>query len=160
MLYFPHYGGGYMKKLILIFGLFASNFSFGADWKYIAEGGGLTFYVDKSFYKYDTANKSIDVWTKTAKKKLFDEGYYDSSKTLTRYSCANKESKLLANIEYDANGAVLNSNTKPNSRFELIFPDSVAEMIWSSSCLSKGKGFSFSKYEPERVPKELLGQHQ
>lgn len=139
-----------MKKLILICGLLVSGFSFGADWRYVSEGGGLTFYIDKSFYKYDIPNKTIDVWTKTVKKKLFDEGHYTSSKALTRYSCTSKESKFLANIEYDADGAVLSSNTKPNSRFELIFPDTVAEDIWTSSCLLKGKGFSFPS--PSRMP--------
>ena len=146
-----------MKKLILTFGLLASSFSFGADWVYITNGGGHNFFIDKSFYKYDSSNKTVDVWTKTTKKKLFDESYYTSSKTLTKYSCANKEAQILANIEYDANGSVLSSNTKPSSRFELIFPDSVGETIWNSSCSSKGKGFIFSKYEPEFVDLEKIG---
>lgn len=135
----------------------ASSACFGADWKYVTEGGGMSFYLDKSFYKYDASSKTVDVWTKTTKKKLFEESYYTSSKTLTKYSCANKESKLLANIEYDTNGNVLNSNTKPNSRFELIFPDSVGETIWETACQSKGKGFIFPKYEHEYVDLEKVG---
>lgn len=146
-----------VKKLILICGLFASSLSFGADWKYIEEGGGLSFYIDKSFYKYDATNKTVDVWTKTTKKKLFNQGYYTSSKTLTKYSCANKESRILASIEYDSNGSVLSSNTKPSSRSELIFPDSVGETIWIASCSSKGKGLVLPKYEPEFVDLEDVG---
>lgn len=137
-----------MKKIILPSLLLTSSLSYGADWVYVTEGGGLSFFIDKSFYKYDPSNKTVDVWTKTTKKKLLNEGYYTSSKTFTKYSCVNKESRILANIEYDSDGSVLSSNTKPNSRFELIFPDSVGETIWVSSCLSKGKGFNFPKYEP------------
>ncbi|WP_336952030.1 surface-adhesin E family protein [Acinetobacter sp. AS167] len=146
-----------MKKLILICGFLASSLSYGADWIYVTEGGGLSFFIDKSFYKYDSSNKTVDVWTKTTKKKIFDGSYYTSSKTLTKYSCANMESRILANIEYDTDGSVLSSNTKPSSRFELIFPDSVGETIWVSSCLSQGKGFNFPKYEPEFVDLDKLG---
>lgn len=146
-----------MKKLIFISGLLASTICFGADWRYVTSGGGLGFYVDNSFYKYDASSKTVDVWTKTTKKDIFNDNYYTSSKTLTKYSCVNKESKQLANIEYSSNGSVLNSSTKLNGKFELIFPDSVGEVIWEISCSSKGKGFAFPKYEPEYVDLEKLG---
>ena len=45
-----------MKRLILICGLLASSFSFGADWVFVTETSDADedYYVDKSYYKYNS----------------------------------------------------------------------------------------------------------
>lgn len=149
-----------MKKFIVICGLLASNFSFGADWAYIGTGGGADFYIDKSSYNYNKPDKTIDVWVKTQRKRLFSEEYYTPSKSLTKYSCKTRESKLLADVEYNIDGTVLRSNTKPSGQFEIIFPDTIAESILVASCLSDGGGFLFPKYIPEFVDLKKLGYQE
>lgn len=140
-----------MKKLILIYGLLISGASFGADWAYVASGNNQDFYVDKSFYKYDGSTRTIDVWSKATQKKISENEYYTRSKTLVRYSCSNKTSKILANIEYGEGGGSLRSSTKPEINFSLIFPDSIDEAIWHAACSSKGKGFILPKHKGEFV---------
>lgn len=132
-----------MKKLILVCGLLASGFSFGADWGYVVSGNNQDFYIDKSFYKYDPNTKTIDVWSKATKKKNFQDQYYTQSKTLIKYSCVDKTSKTLANVEHNENGGVLSQMTKPNNSFSPIFPDSIDESLWHVACDLKGKGLKF-----------------
>lgn len=147
-----------MKRLILICGLLASGFSFGADWVYVTSSNLESFYIDKSFYKYDAKNSTVDVWMKSTKNKLYGGGEYTSSKSLDRISCKNKQSKTLAFINYNESGETLKSTTKPEKEFSLIFPDSIGESIWYAACSTKGKGFKFNYYRPELVPFEKIKQ--
>ncbi|MGR2920789.1 surface-adhesin E family protein [Acinetobacter sp. 1125_18A] len=134
-----------MKKLILICGLFASSFSFGADWKYVTSTGSESFWVDKGYYKYDAKTKTVDLWSKSVRKKMYDKNYFTSSKTLNRISCPNKSIKQLAHVEYLESGDTSKSTTKPQANFSVIFPDSIGEGFWEVACKSGGKGFSFTK---------------
>ena len=145
-----------MKKLILICGLLASGFSFGANWTYVTSSNLESFYIDKDFYKYDVKNKTVDVWSKSEKKKIYLDEFYTSSKSLSRYSCINKQAKTLAYINYNEEGIAIKSSTKPEGEFSLIFPDSIGEGMWEVACRSKGKGFVFPEYRPELVPFENI----
>lgn len=159
-----------MKKLLLICGLLASGFSFGTEWTYIstAKSGDL-FYIDTSQYKYDNKLQSIDVWVKVESKTGVNAGLakilgtdpneqlYTRSKNLVRYSCLNKTSKTLAAVNYSESGGVLSSTTRASGDFSVIFPDSVDEILWTSSCLSKGKGYSLPEYKPEYTDLRKLG---
>lgn len=138
-----------MNKKILICSLLISTVSFGADWVYVTTGASESFYVDRSFYKYDVKNKTVDVWSKTVKKKLYGDGFYTSSKSLDRYSCSNKETKGLAYVQYHDDGNVLKSTTVSDRNFSIIFPDSIAESIWNVACVTNGKGFKFTKNQLE-----------
>ena len=135
-----------MKKLLLICGLLTSTVSFGANWVYVvSSSNNQDIYVDKDFYKYNSNLKTVDVWTKTTKKKLYEEAYHTQSKALTRYSCENKSARTLAEVDYNESGESLRSSTKPASDFSLIFPDSIGEAIWYVACETKGKGFKLAK---------------
>lgn len=141
-----------MKRLILICGLLASGFSFGADWVYVTSGANSeNFWIDKSFYKYDVKNSTVDVWVRSTKAKLYDEGSYVTSKTLDRISCGAKKSKTLAFIKYNESGETIKSNSKPDSEFSLIFPDTIGESIWEASCKTKGRGFKFTETQLNTV---------
>ncbi|EHU1846328.1 surface-adhesin E family protein [Acinetobacter baumannii] len=147
-----------MKKLILLLGFSVSNLCFAADWVYVAAGGGQNFFIDKSFYKYDAANKTVDVWSKATQKKLNDDLYYTESKTLIRYLCPSKSSKNLATISYSESGSVIKSSTKPAPDFSIIFPDTIDETIWEVACSTRGKGFKL--YKPETVDLKSVGINQ
>ena len=56
-----------MKKLILICGLLASGFSFGADWGKIGESVGLSYYYDTSSVK-KISNYKFEFWQKQVAK--------------------------------------------------------------------------------------------
>lgn len=147
-----------MKKILFIAGLFAGSFSYGANWVYVtSSSSNQNFYIDKDFYKYNNNLKTVDVWDKTTKKKLFEDGYYTQSKTLTKYSCENKSAKTLAFVNYNESGETLKSSTKPEGEFSLIFPDSVGETMWRVVCDSRGKGFKFPTYNPDFVDLKELG---
>lgn len=137
-----------MKKLIFICGLMVSSFSFAANWVYVTSSSDAeSFYIDRDFYKYDSKNGYVDVWTKSVKKKLMSDGFYTSTKSLERYSCASKKSKTLAFVKYSETGNALQSNSKPQAEYSLIFPDSIGESIWSVACATKGKGFKFTSQQ-------------
>ena len=144
MLYFPHLGGGFMvKKLILIFGLFASGFSFGADWVLVTQSDDneSNYYIDKSYYKYDSKNMTAQIWVQTENyKKSNSMEKYVSSKGLTLYDCTGKRYKNLASISYRSDGFVLNTFNQPAKDFSVIFPDTVGESYWDAACKTKGKG--------------------
>lgn len=140
-----------MKKIILICGLLASGFSFGANWTYVTSSNLESFYIDRDFYRYDPKSNTVDVWSKSDKNKVYAKGFYTSSKSLKRYSCGSKKSKTLAYIKYDENGEVVKSTTKPENEFSVIFPDTIAEGIWYAACSTKGKGFKFTKQQLETV---------
>lgn len=145
-----------MKKLILICGLLVSGFSSGADWTYATSTGNESFWVDKSFYKYDGNAKTVDVWSKSIKKKLYSNDFYTSSKTLYRFSCPLKKVKQLAYVEYKEDGDTLKSTTKPEPNFNIIFPDSIGEGIWEVACKTNGKGFKFTKQQLETLPADRI----
>ncbi len=159
-----------MKNIFFIFVLMFSGVSYGANWAYVAYSeSGDVFYLDVSHYKYDNRTSSVDVWVRVDSKtginsnlaKMLDiepsEKTYTHSKSLNRYSCSNKNVKALASVSYDPNGRVLNSASKPNSNFTIIFPDSVDEVIWTAVCSQKGKGIILPKYKPEFVDLEKVG---
>lgn len=135
-----------------------SGLSFGAKWTYATSGSLESYYVDRDFYNYDAKNDTVDVWTKSVKKKVYVDEFYTNSKALDRYSCANKKTKNLAFVEYDEQGGSLRSSTKPQSEFSLIFPDSIGEGIWSVACGAKGKGFRFTKSQLEIIPADELSK--
>lgn len=138
-----------MRKYIALLATLISTSAFSADWVYAVSSGTESFWIDKSFYKFDTKSKTVDVWSKSIKKNLSNE-FYTGSKSLIRYSCLDKTSKILAHVEYRSDGSVSSSKTSPETKFSLIFPDSIAEGMWSIACSSKGKGFTFSKMQLER----------
>jgi hypothetical protein len=132
-----------MKKLILITGLLASSFSFGADWVLVTQSDDSesNHYIDKSYYKYDSKNMTSQIWVQTENYKTHDSmEKYVSSKGLTLYDCAGKRYKNLASISYSPNGLVLNSFNHPAKDFSIIFPDTVGESYWEAACKNKGKG--------------------
>lgn len=142
-----------MKSLILIFGLLVSSLSLAANWTYVtSSGNGESFYIDKDFYKYDSKNGYVDVWTKSISKKLMSDEFYTKTKAFERYSCASKKAKTLAFIKYNENGTPLQSTTKANAEYSLIFPDSVGESIWYVACATKGKGFKFDAKQLATIP--------
>lgn len=145
-----------MKKLILICGLLASGLGFGADWTYVISAQDESFWVDKSFYKYDGSAKTVDVWSKSIKKKLYGNDFYTNSKTLYRFSCPLKKVKILAYIEYKEDGNTLHSTTEPEPNFNIIFPDSIGEGIWEVACKTNGKGFKFTKNQLEMLPADKI----
>ena len=71
-----------MKRLILICGLLASSFSFGADWVFVTETSDADedYYVDKSYYKYNSKTGVSEVWYKQSRFEGLQE--YIASKTL------------------------------------------------------------------------------
>ena len=148
-----------MKKIILICGLLASSFSFGADWKFAAAGsdaGGL--YVDNSFYQYDHKKHIVDAWFKS-ESYVSEAGNekYVKSKYLFRLSCSDKKYALVSHILYDKKGGVIESNSIPVEKLKLdyIVPDSVGESMWEVACSTKGQGFKLPKWSlGERLSKE------
>lgn len=128
-----------MKKLILICGLLASGFSFGADWVYVVESSDADtdYYIDKSYYKYDSKTGVSEVWSKVNKFRDLNE--YTDSKTLSAYDCINKRGKTLAQVSYTYEGYSNQTITKPTP-YSVIFPDTVGEDLWVAACKTKGKG--------------------
>lgn len=132
-----------MEKLILICGVLASSFSFGADWVLVAQSDDSesNHYIDKSYYKYDSKNMTSQIWVQTEKYKTHNSmEKYISSKGLTLYDCAGKRYKNLASISYRSDGFVLNTFNQPAKDFSVIFPDTVGESYWNAACKTKGKG--------------------
>ena len=128
-----------MKKIILICGLLASSFSFGADWFYVVESSDADtdYYIDKSYYKYDSKTGVSEVWSKVNKFRDLNE--YTDSKTLSAYDCINKRGKTLAQVSYTYEGYSNQTITKPTP-YSVIFPDTVGEDLWVAACKTKGKG--------------------
>lgn len=114
-----------------------------------SSSNGDTYYVDESFFKYDSKNQTMDVWDKSEKKKTLSDDTYTSSKSLTRYSCSDKSLKILAIVEYNFDGTVRNSSTTPSKNFSLIFPETISEAFWHVACDNKGKGLKMKEYKPQ-----------
>ena len=132
-----------MKRLILICGLLASGFSFGADWVLVAQSADneSSHYIDKSYYKYDGINMTSQIWVQTKNYKTPDSmERYVSSKGLTLYDCVGKRYKNLASISYSSNGFILSNFNKPEKDFSIVFPDTIGESYWNAACKNKGKG--------------------
>lgn len=137
-----------MKKFALMLSVLVSSVAFGADWSYVTSSStGSDLYIDKSFYFFDEKNKTVDIWYKSEKTTGLDKTTYVESKTLSRFSCPTKKQKHLAQVTYDKFGGVLRSSDKPDSNYQLIFPDTVAEDIWLAACISKGKGLRLLNLE-------------
>lgn len=135
-----------MKRLVLIYGLLVSSFSFGAEWSYVASSSnGANFFIDKDFYVFDEKNKTTDVWVKSDKKSGLSNERYAASKALIRFSCTSKKQKYLAETTYDQFGGALTSSDRPDVNYKLIFPDTIAEELWVAACASKGKGLKLPK---------------
>lgn len=128
-----------------------------ADWFYVTTGANEDFYIDRSYYKYNSQDKTVDVWTRTDKESSANKGERrTTSKTLTRYSCSNKSSRQLADASYLEDGSVLRQTSTPQSKFDMIFPDTVGENIWEVSCKTQGKGFKFPDYRPKLLTKDEI----
>lgn len=128
-----------------------SSFCFGTDWIYVGSSSTESFWVDRSYYHYHSKTNTVDVWSKSVKKKINDDEFYTDSKSLDRYTCTGKSMKNLAYVEYFEGGAVSKTITTPSRDFSIIFPDSIAEGIWEVACKSKGKGFIFTKSQLETI---------
>lgn len=127
----------------MVFGLLVSSLSFGADWVLVAQSDDSesNYYIDKSYYKYDSKNMTSQIWVQTEKYKTHNSmEKYISSKGLTLYDCAGKRYKNLASISYRSDGFVLNTFNQPAKDFSVIFPDTVGESYWNAACKTKGKG--------------------
>lgn len=151
-----------MKKLILICGLLVSSFSFGADWKYATMGtsNDRAIYVDSSQYNYDGKSNSIKVWFKTDSYVDDDsKDTYTRSKNLFQFSCIDNKLKLLAYVNYDQKGNVVSSDQLESNevKYSTVIPDTIGESLWKVSCISKGKGFRYPKYQTgERLTKDEM----
>lgn len=141
-----------MKNILFIFVFLISSLSYGAEWRYATSStNGDDYYVDRSFFKYDSKNQTMDIWDKSERKKMLSDEVFTVSKSLTRYSCSNKSIKTLAIVEYNQDGTVKNSSTTTSKNFSLIFPETVSETLWHIACDNKGKGLKFREYKPEYV---------
>ncbi len=136
-----------MKKLIAIFGLLASSFSFGADWVYIGSSKAQDkFYVDFDYYNYNKISNKVRLWYKVEER--HNEGYYTEQKTLAEYYCGDDRSKALSAIYYYPNGGVrktFESNYLTEST--AVFPDTSGEDIYKVACGTPGKGLDFKYLE-------------
>lgn len=151
-----------MKRLILMCGLLASGFSFGADWKYAAMGAmdDRAIYVDSSQYTYDKKSNSIKAWYKTVSyREKEGKETYTKSKDLYQFSCIDNRIKLLAYVNYNKNGDVVSSAQYDSKdvKYKIIIPDTIGEDLWEVACISKGGGFRYPKYQTgERLSKEEM----
>ncbi|QNW99056.1 hypothetical protein IC797_05535 [Acinetobacter seifertii] len=137
-----------MKRIVLVCGLLASGFTYSAEWVLVAqsEDNESSYYVDKSYYKYDNKNKNSQIWVLTKNYKSTNSmEQYVSSKGLTLYDCKDKRYKNLASLAYRSDGSVLNSFNQPAKEFSVIFPDTVGEKYWEVACKSKGNGLFIPK---------------
>lgn len=147
-----------MKRLILICGLLASSFSFGADWVLVtqSEDNESSYYIDKSYYKYDFKNKNSQIWVQTKKYKgTSSMEQYVSSKGLTLYDCKDKRYKNLASLGYGSDGSVLNSFNQPAKEFSVVFPDTVGESYWEAACKTKGNGL-YLPHKPNFISEKRM----
>lgn len=144
-----------MKKLILISSLLISSFSFGADWALVtqSEDNESSYFVDKSYYKYDAKNKMVEIWVQTKEYKSPNSmEKFVSTKALAQYDCIGKRSKALASIKYNSDGYVLSSSSQPSKSFDIIFPDTIGESYWEAACKTKGNGLYLTN------PPEFIGK--
>lgn len=141
-----------MKKIAFILGVIVPSLSHGADWVYVTSGDKESFYIDKSYYNFDSKSNTVEVWERSTKPKFENKNQeYTFSKSLAVYSCANKRVKQVAGVKYTETGSVLSSSSTPKAQFEIIFPETIGESLWKVACQTKGKGLKFPKYEPEFV---------
>lgn len=135
--------GGFMKKIILVCGLFVSSFGFGADWVYVGSSKVQDkFYIDFDYYNYDKINNKARLWYKVEEKR--NGGHYTEQKTLTEYHCGSSRSKALSAVYYYPNGEVretFESNYLTQST--VVFPDTTGEYIYKVACGTAGKGLDF-----------------
>lgn len=132
-----------MKKLILICGLLASGFSFGADWVYVTNSkDGSRYYVDYDYYKYDKTLNTSELWYKA--EEVSNGNPYTERKALTKYNCKHKEYKDLSIATYFPSGSIKNTySSNYYSEYRTIFPDTVGEDLYSVACGTPNKGLDF-----------------
>ena len=124
------------KFYLLLISFFCSN-TFAAEWVNVTSSSQDTFYVDKSYYKFNKDKGISEIWTKTEKN---IEEPYTFTKSLVQYDCNNKKSRYLAYIEYKKDGSVANAPRNLDKSFSIIYPDTVDETLWEISCKTNGKG--------------------
>lgn len=148
-----------MRKLIFLAAVLSlSNFCFGADWVYVTESSDADtdYYIDKSYYKYDSKTGVSEVWYKVNKFRGLSE--YTDSKNLSAYDCINKKARTLAQANYTYEGYSNKTTSKPTP-YSVIFPDSVGEDLWLAACKTKGKGL-YLPHKPNFISEkrmELIG---
>lgn len=144
-----------MKRLILMCGLLASGFSFGADWVFVAENqdGDTDHYIDSSYYNYSAKTGVSRVWYKVNKFNGLDE--YTHTKSLVAYDCINKKERFLAQAIYSQDGQSLQNVDKPESSFRVIYPDTTGESLWMAACKTKGNGL-YLPYKPNFISEKRM----
>jgi len=141
-----------MKRLILICGLLASGFSFGADWVYVGSSdSGDKFYIDFDHYDYDKRSNAVKSWYKVDK--YLNNKYYTEQKTLVENYCGSGRSKTLSAVHYHPNGGVKKTfESDYLTQSTRVFPETTGEFLYKVACDTPGKGLDFkdkSIYEIE-----------
>ena len=143
-----------MKKIILICGLLASSFSFGADWVFVTETSDADedYYVDKSYYKYNSKTGVSEVWYKQSRFEGLQE--YIASKTLKAYDCIGKRERTLAQVTYTYNGYSNQTITSPTP-YSVVCPETIGESLWEAACKTKGNGL-YLPHKPNFISEKRM----
>ncbi|KAF1020421.1 MAG: hypothetical protein GAK29_03643 [Acinetobacter bereziniae] len=119
-----------MKKIILIFGLLISNFSFATNWVEVENKEGSSVQVDIDSIKPISDQKKL-AWTRVLKN---EDGDLINSTMNIEVDCLNK---TLKNIELiiRANEEIVFQNSKMNNKTYAPKSDSGAGLILKKLCL-------------------------
>lgn len=126
--------------LFIVFFIAISSASYSQNdttkWKYIDSSvkGDMWYHYYKPM---SNENGQIKIWTKIITNNYEVEGknYKNAYSIMLLIEDCNKQLvKILANTIYDADGTVLQTNDFENSKFDLIFPDSMSETLANRIC--------------------------
>lgn len=140
-----------MKKIILIYGLIASSFCFGADWRMLTmSSDGTRIYIDKESFNYTPYDRSVKIWVKgiyASKKNADGSSEY---KMLNTYFCNSRKMSTAYSIYYNSDGGVV-SSSNINTGIEVIVPDSISESILKHVCINPQNGLEPLLYEFDSI---------
>ena len=125
-----------MKKFLLALLAFitVSCPAFATDWIYVGGNSyGQLVYVDK-----DSVTKShgeVEGWVKFVKP--------DNGKLLSRFSVRERDQTfaIVAVLDYDEKGKVVNRYTEDNPKYEMIVPDSIIDRVYNILIKNTGRDF-------------------
>jgi hypothetical protein len=136
-----------MKELtpvvLLVSMLLGYSVVWGADWKQVRSTGSATLYYDSAEITHPSKDiiKVSTKWTYTEKgiknaKEVFGKNYENLGYSIKSYeiNCKDKTSRILSTTDYNRDGTVIPSDSKPNAEWSRISNESVLGSLSEMVC--------------------------